>query len=95
MLESFECNKPAHADDARHSIHRGRSQRREMVEVNPVIDPVNFCSGIWAPLAKQLAAIISYSRNKLRGGADFAQEIIVAQVLHEILPVRRYAERNS
>jgi len=56
---------------------------------------VDFRSGIRTPLAKQLATVIGLGRDKLRSRADFAQEIVVAQIGHEILPVRRDAEGDA
>ena len=55
---------------------------------------MNFPGGIRAPLTKQVTAVIRFSRNKLRGGADFAEKIVITEVLHEILSVCRDAERN-
>ena len=95
MLESFECNKPAHADDAWRCVGLRWQQVWKRLQIDPIINPVNFRGGIRTPLAKQLATVIGFGRNKLRVGADFAQEIIIAKVLHEILSVCRNAERNS
>ena len=66
-----------------------------MLEIDPVVNPMNFRGRIRAALAKQLAAVIGFGRYKRRRGADFTQEIIVAQILHEILSVRGDTERNS
>ena len=60
--------------------------------VHPVINAVN--SGVRAALAEQVAAVIRFGRNELRGSADFPQQVIIAEVLHEILSVRGDAEWN-
>ena len=56
---------------------------------------MDFRSRIRAPLAKQLATVIGLGRDKLRSHADFAQKFVVAQIGHEILPVRRDAEGDA
>ncbi len=66
-----------------------------MLEVNPVINPVNFRSGVRTALAKQLTAVIGFGGDELGRRADFAKEIVIAKILHKILPVRGHTERNS
>ena len=81
-------------------VGRDRRARRFVIggwktrQVDAIVDPVNFPGRIRAPLAKQLTAVISFSRDKLGGGADFTQKISVTEVLHEILSVCRDTERN-
>ena len=94
ILEPLEWDEPAHADDARHGICSALSRRRKMFEIDSVVNAMNFRGGIRTALANQLAAVIGFSRDELRGGADFTKEIVTAEVLHEILPVRRDAEWN-
>src|SRR5437667_107953 len=94
ILEPLERDEPAHADDARHGICSALSRRRKMFEIDSVVNAMNFRGGIRTALANQLAAVIGFSRDELRGGADFTKEIVTAEVLHEILPVRRHAEWN-
>src|SRR4029453_8802756 len=94
IFESFERDKPADADDARDWVCRRGKRHRKKLQIDAVVDPVNFPGGIRAPLAKQLTAVISFSRDKLSGGADFTQELIVTEVLHEILSVCRNTKRN-
>src|ERR1700680_2240722 len=95
MFESLERNKPADAEDSRRGIYRRRKRRRESFQIDPVIDPVDLRRRIWAALAKQLAAVIGFGRDKLCCGADFAQKIVVSQIDHEILAVRGDAEGDA
>src|SRR5213078_5196509 len=95
MVETFECDEPAHADDARHGIDGSRNWRRKTFEIDSVMNAVNFRSGIRTALAKKVAAVIGFSRDELGGSADFAKEIVAAEVLHEILPMRCDAEWNA
>ena len=95
MLKPLECNEPADTDDARHGIDRGCGRRRKMFEIDSVMNAVNFRSGIRTALAKKVAAVIGFSRDELGGSADFAKEIVAAEVLHEILPMRCDAEWNA
>src|SRR5207249_5427001 len=44
MVETFECDEPAHADDARHGIDGGRNWRRKTFEIDPVVNAMNFRS---------------------------------------------------
>ena len=92
MVETFECDQPAHADDARYGIDGGRNWRRKTFEIDPVVNAVNFRSGIRTALAKKPAAVIGFSRNELRCGANLAKEIVATEIFHEILPVRGDAE---
>ncbi len=66
-----------------------------MLQINAVINAVNFRSGVGTTLAKQVATIIGLGRDKLRCRADFPEQIIIAEIFHEILSVRGDAERNS
>jgi hypothetical protein len=94
MTESLECDEPADADDARHGIVGHRNWNRKPFEIDSVVNTVNFLHGIGTTLAEQIPAVIGFSGNKLRSVADFAKEIIAGKVLHEVLSVRRDAERN-
>src|SRR5260370_22782697 len=66
-----------------------------MLQINPVINAVNFRGGIRATLAKKIATIIGLGRDKLRSRTDLAQEIVITEIFHEILSVRGDTERNS
>src|SRR5262249_50000736 len=95
VLESLKRNQSADTDDARHCILRHSVMRRRKTrQVHPVINTVNFRSRIGAALAQQVAAVIGFGRNELRGSANLPQQVIIAEVLHEILSVCRYAEWN-
>jgi hypothetical protein len=67
--------------------------RWKTLQIHPVVNAVN--SGIGTALAEQIAAVIRFDCNELRGGADFPQQVIIAKILHEILAVRGDAEWNS
>ena len=71
LLKPFERNKPSDADDHWRWVQCGRKPEREMLEIDPVVNPVNFRGRIRAALAKQLAAVIGFGRYKRRRGADF------------------------
>ena len=49
---------------------------------------------VWTQLPKQITAVIQFSSNTFRCGADIAQQIFAPEVLHKILTVRRDAEWN-
>ena len=68
--------------------------RRKTFEIDAVVNPVNFRRGIGTTLAEQVAAVIGFGCDEFRCGADLAQQIVAAEILHKILPVRRDAERN-
>src|SRR5260370_17161698 len=72
MLESFECNQPADADDPRHGVGRRAERGWKTLEINAVVDPVNFRGEIRAPLAKHLAAVISFSLHEFPDRAAFS-----------------------
>src|SRR5262249_14169641 len=98
MLEPLECDKPANADDARPFKGRRRRfvvGRRKTFEIDPVVNAVNFRSGIRTAVAKKLTTVIGLSCDELRRSADFTKQVVTAEVLHEILPVRGDAEWNA
>src|SRR6267154_260232 len=93
VLKSLKRNQSADTDNARHCIARHFVMpRRKTRQIHPVINTVN--SGVRAALTEQVAAVIRFGRNELRCSADFPQQVVVAEVLHEILSVCRYAEWN-
>src|SRR5205814_8696426 len=51
---SLKFNESANTDNARHVIHRGQSWRWKTFEIDSVVNPVNFASGIRTALAKKL-----------------------------------------
>ena len=69
-------------------------RHRKTGQVHSVVNTVNFRSRIRTSLAEQVATVIRFGRNERRGSADFPQQIIIAEVFHEILSVRRDAEWN-
>src|SRR5207247_8711872 len=94
MLKSLECNEAANADDARHEISRQRGWRRKPVEIDPIINPMNFRCRIGTTLTEEIATVIGFGRDKFRRTTDLAKQIVAAEVFHKILAVRCDAERN-
>ena len=56
---------------------------------------MNFSSRLGAKLPKQIAAVFGYGRDKFSRRADFTQELVIAEVGHEILTMRGHAEGDA
>src|SRR5438046_2609567 len=65
------------------------------LQIDPIVNAMNFRSEIRTALTKQLTTVIRFGHNELCGSADFPQKIVVAKILHEILSVRGDTERDS
>ena len=66
IVETFECNQPADADDARLVGRDCRARRfnagcRKTFEIDPVVNSVNFRRGIRTTLTEQIPASITAS----------------------------------
>src|SRR4051794_12360924 len=93
MFKAFECDQPADADDSwdRRNVW-GRNRRRESFQIDPIINTMNFRRGIRAALAEKVATVIGLRGYELRGRANFAKQIVAAEILHKILAMRGDAE---
>ena len=56
---------------------------------------MNFRRRIRTTPTKQVAAVIRLGCHEFRRLTDLAEQVVAAEIFHEILPVRRDAERNA
>ena len=64
------------------------------MQINAVIDPVNFFCGLGTLLDEQLATVVAHCDNERSFAAHFAQQFVAANIKHEVLRVRREAESD-
>ena len=101
ILETFECNQSSNTHDLWDMVGRDRracgvtTWHRKTLKIDSVVNAMNLCRGSRTTLAKQVAAVIGFGGNKFRRGANLAEKIVAAEVLHKILPVRGHAEWNA
>ena len=67
---------------------------QKISEIHSVIDTVNLVGCSRAALRHQAAAVFGFHGDELGRVADLAEEIVVAEIGHEILTVRGDAERD-
>src|SRR5437899_4447278 len=68
---------------------------RKAAEIDPVVNAKNLAARFRTTRREQITAIIGFGADKFCAGAEFAQQFVIAEIAHEILTMRRHAERNS
>jgi hypothetical protein len=68
---------------------------RKAAEINPVVNAKNLAARFRTTRREQITAKIGFGADKFCAGAEFAQQFVIAEIAHEILTMRRHAERNS
>ena len=96
VFEAFERHQPPDAENLNRPVGDWfRAGLEKVRQVHPVIDPVDFARRIRTPRLHQVAAVFRFHRHEFRFVADFAEQIVVPKIGHEILAVRGYAERKT
>ena len=92
-VETFERNQSAGAKKSdwadRMSLCLGYGKTGE---VNSVINAKDFLARFRATRCQHIATVIRLSAHKFGAGAKFAQQFVVAEIAHEILPMSRDTE---
>src|SRR5947208_3732475 len=95
-VETFERNQSAGAKKSDRagliSLCLGHGKPGK---VNSVIDPKGFFARVRATRCQHITAVLCFGAYKLCSGAKFAQQFVVAEIAHKILPMSGDAERNS
>src|SRR5205807_9877111 len=68
---------------------------RKAAEIDPVVNAKNLAARFRTTRRQQITAKIGFGADKFCAGAEFAQQFVIAEIAHEILTMRRHAERNS
>ena len=95
IFEALESDEPPDAQDFHGpAVSDMRRLVQKIAQIHSVIDAMNFRGGLRAALHHQPAAVFGLDRDKFRRGANFPEKIVAPEVSHEILAVRRNAERE-
>src|SRR5438874_8746679 len=68
---------------------------RKAAKIDPVVNAKNLAARLRTTRRQQITAKIGFGADKFCAGAEFAQQFVIAEIAHEILTMRRHAERNS
>ena len=95
ILESFEGDQATDAQDTRHSILARGNRNREIIQINSVVNAMNFCGEIGTTSLEQITTVIGLGGNEFGGGANLVQQFVIAQISHKILAMSGKAKRDA
>ena len=94
--EAFEVDEAADADEAEgFGGGGGGLGAGELSGVDAVVDAVNAGRGVGADLEEEVAAVVADGGGEGRGAHHFAEEVVVAEIDHEVLGVGGEAEGEA
>ena len=66
-----------------------------LLVLGTILAAMNFAFRIWAARLHESAAVFRFHRHEFRFVTDFAKQVVVPQIGHEVLAVRGHAERKT